>query len=230
MIRAGTSGYSYPEWKGHFYPKGLSPKQMLVHYASKLGTVEINNTFYKRPTKELLEGWAKQTPLTFRFAFKASRYFSAGTGLRDDKAIAGFFELVAAVGPRLGPVLVQLPAHIKKDVPLLRGFLAATGKHRVALDLVDPSWRSDDVQALVRERDAAISVTEDDETPAPPLGSGRWAYVRLRKARYDRRAIATWAARLEGFEEAYVFFKHETTGPAHALALQLAGQGSSTIS
>ena len=230
MIRAGTSGYSYPEWKGHFYPKGLGAKQMLAHYASKLPAVEINNTFYKRPTKELLEGWAKQTPAGFRFAFKASRYFSAGTGLRDDKAVAGFFELVAVVGPRLGPVLVQLPGHIKKDLPLLGAFLAATGKHRVALDLVDASWRSDDVHALLRERDAALCVTEDDEGPAPPPVFGRWGYVRLRKARYDRRAIATWAERLAALEAAYVFFKHETTGPAHALALQAAGQGSSTIS
>ena len=235
MIWVGTSGYSYPQWKDRFYPKGLPATKMLAHYASKLPTVEINNTFYKRPTKEQLGAWATQTPSSFRFAFKASRYFSAGTGLRDDKAVADFYALLAHVGPRLGPVLVQLPNHIEKDVALLARFLDGAGTHRTAtaLDLVHPSWRGDDVDALLRERDVALCVTEEDDSPLSWRTTARWAYVRLRKKRYAARALSAWATRLlaEVEGDAYVFFKHEDDAPKHALSLlRYVGKGSSTIS
>lgn len=235
MITVGTSGYSYAQWKRNdgFYPKDLPAAKMLAHYATKLPAVEINNTFYKRPTKEQLGAWAKQTPSTFRFAFKASRYFSAGTGLRDDKAVADFYALLAHVGPRLGPVLVQLPKHIEKDVALLSRFLDGAGRHRTAVDLVHPSWRGDDALALLRERDVALCMTEDDSAPLSFRTTARWAYVRLRKQRYDARALSSWARRLldsvEG--DAYVFFKHEDDAPKHALSLlRYLGKGSSTIS
>jgi uncharacterized protein YecE (DUF72 family) len=218
---AGTSGYSYPEWKGKFYPKDLSPKKMLAFYASKLPAVEINNTFYKRPTKEQLEAWANETPASFKLAFKASRYFSAGTGLRDPKAIGEFFALLSHVKARLGPVLVALPPHVKKDLGMLRGFLTAAGKHRVALDLEDPSWNADDTRALLKTHDAAWCVTEDDERSPALVTTATWTYVRLRKPRYDKPDLRRWAERIEetGVSEAYVFFKHEATGPASALEL-----------
>src|SRR3972149_11461367 len=72
-LRIGTSGYSYKEWKGTFYPEDLKPADMLSFYAERLGTVEINNTFYHMPTKKLLQGWASQVPDSFRFVLKVSQ-------------------------------------------------------------------------------------------------------------------------------------------------------------
>ena len=221
MILSGTSGYSYPSWKGRFYPKTLAATGMLAYYAERLPAVEINNTFYKRPTKEQLESWASQTPPTFELAFKASRYFSAGTGLRDHKAVADFFALMAHVKTRLGPVLVALPPHVKKDVAMLSDFLDAAKGHKIAFELADPSWDADDARDVLARHDAALCVTEDDDHTPVLAKTASWGYVRLRKTRYDARALATWRARIEGagFARAYVFFKHEDTGPSNALAL-----------
>jgi uncharacterized protein YecE (DUF72 family) len=220
-VLAGTSGYSYANWKGHFYPRDLGAAKMLAHYAERLPTVEVNNTFYKRPNANQLDAWAAQTPATFEFAFKASRYFSAGTGLRDAKAVSDFFTLLGRLKARLGPVFVQLPAHLKMDVGLLAELALAARTHRVALDLVDPSWRCDAVHQLAADHDIALSATEDEERSTPFTVTGRWAYVRLRKARYDARAIERWTSRLHDAKltSAYVFFKHEASGPDSALAL-----------
>jgi uncharacterized protein YecE (DUF72 family) len=219
-LLAGTSGYAYASWKGGFYPRDVG-KNMLASYAGRLPAVEINATFYKRPAREHLEAWAAQTPATFVFAFKASRYFSAGSGLRDAKAIADFFELLGAVKTLLGPVLVQLPGHLKKDVPLLRDFLAATGSHRVTVDLVDKSWQSDDVRQALADRDVALCITEDEDRSGETVTTARWGYFRLRKPHYDKRSLGRWAARLAeaNLTEAFVFFKHDESGPLHALTL-----------
>jgi uncharacterized protein YecE (DUF72 family) len=225
-LRVGTSGFSYPAWKPRFYPKGLPASKMLDQYASRLATVEINNTFYRRPDPKHVAAWAARVPADFRFVFKASRYFSAGPGLRDaKKPLAEFFALLAGASDKLGAVLVQLPPHLKKDLPLLRDFLAAVphGK-RVALDLRDPSWRSDDVRDVMRRAGVAWCATEADDEPLDLVLTAPFTYVRLRKTRYDARALATFAARLHDakIEDGYVVFKHDPHGTSalHAEALQ----------
>jgi uncharacterized protein YecE (DUF72 family) len=226
VIRTGTSGFSYREWKPAFYPRDLSASKFLAHYASKLSCVEVNNTFYKRPEKKTLEAWATQVPEHFRFVFKASRYFSAGTGLKNaQKPLADFFALLEGVGKKLGPLLVVLPPHIKKDLALLSDFLDAAPKgKRVTIEPRDPSWKSDDVLSAMKARDVAWCVTESDEGPITDLGdlvsTASWSYFRLRKARYDRRALAAWAGRLEG--DSYVIFKHDETGVSAKNAVTLA--------
>ncbi len=224
MIFTGTSGFSYREWKPAFYPKDLPAAKMLEHYASRLATVEVNNTFYKRPEKKHLEAWAAQVPSTFRFAFKASRYFSAGPGLRNaQKPLAEFFELLSAVKDKLGPVLVVLPPHIKKDLALLGDFMAAIpARRRVALELRDPSWKSDDVLDAMRARDVAWCTTETDEAPVDVVSTASWSYFRLRKERYDKRALAAWAERLAAVDDAYVIFKHDERGASAKNAVSLA--------
>ncbi len=226
MIRAGTSGFSYPGWKGAFYPSDLPQAQMLSYYAARLPAVEVNSTFYRRPPATQLESWAADVPSTFRFAFKASRYFSAGPGLKNaEKPLADFITLVSNVKTNLGPLLVQLPKHIKKDVTLLADFVAVVPQNtRVALDLVDPSWSCEEVHEVLRARDVAWCVTESDGAEADFVTTASWGYVRLRKARYDARSIRVWAERLLSapWGDAYVFFKHDKTGPKYAAALMKA--------
>ena len=163
-------------------------------------------------------------PDDFRFVFKASRYFSAGPGLRDArKPLADFFALLDGVGPKLGPLLVVLPPHVKKDVALLRDFVAAIPNgRRVAIELRDPSWQSEDAFAVLRDRDVAWCATETDEEKLEPVTTASFSYFRLRKSRYDKRALAAWGERLRACGEAYAIFKHDETGASAKNAVTLA--------
>jgi len=224
-VRTGTSGFSYKDWKPAFYPKTLPTKDFLAHYATKLACVEVNNTFYKRPDKKVLEAWAANVPAAFQFVFKASRYFSAGPGLKNaQKPLAEFFALLDGVGKKLGPLLVVLPPHVKKDLALLRDFMDAAPKgKRVVMELRDPSWKSDDVLEAMKARDVAWCVTESEESPLDLVSTASWSYFRLRKSKYDKRALAAWSERLASREgDAYVIFKHDETGMAAKNAVSLA--------
>ncbi|HEY6912353.1 MAG TPA: DUF72 domain-containing protein, partial [Myxococcales bacterium] len=123
-VHVGTSGYQYEAWKGSFYPEDLSAKKMLAYYAERLDTVEINYSFYRRPTAKILDGWAAQVPDRFRFALKAWQRITHQKRLRDaEELVSSFAEAARALGPRLAPVLYQLPPNLKADVPLLRDFV-----------------------------------------------------------------------------------------------------------
>ena len=123
--RVGTSGFSYKEWKGSFYPEDLTADAMLRYYAQRLPAVEINNTFYRMPKPELLVGWCEQVPDAFRFVLKASQRITHFKRLKDVSEEVGYFLRVAAtLGDRLGPILFQLPPNLKKDLPRLQDFLA----------------------------------------------------------------------------------------------------------
>src|SRR3954469_4036343 len=122
----GTSGYSYPAWKGRFYPKKLPAKQFLDYYASQFPTVEINNTFYKMPSPELVGSWAAEVGRDFVFAVKAPQRITHQLRLKAGSAplVSELVDAVAALGKKRGPILFQLPPNVKADVPLLAAFLA----------------------------------------------------------------------------------------------------------
>ncbi len=124
MIRVGTSGWLYPEWRGVFYPKGLPHRRELAYVAERLDSVEINGSFYslQRPTSYL--AWRAQTPEGFLFAVKGGRFITHMKRLRDVEApLANFFASgVLALGPTLGPVLWQLPPTFRFDAERLAAF------------------------------------------------------------------------------------------------------------
>jgi len=125
-LRVGTSGYSYKEWRGTFYPEDLQPAEMLRFYAERLGAVEINNTFYRMPSEKVLTGWAEQVPEGFRFALKASRRITHFKRLKEaEDDVRYLTETALALGERLGPILFQLPPNLKGDTGRLEAFLAA---------------------------------------------------------------------------------------------------------
>ena len=120
----GTSGYSYAEWKGPFYPEETPDSQMLSYYGERFNTVEINYTFYRTPTVRVLQGWAKETPESFLFSLKAPRRITHEMRLRDAADPLAFFcDTAKALKGRLGTLLFQLPPFLKKDVPRLEDFL-----------------------------------------------------------------------------------------------------------
>jgi len=225
-IFAGASGYSYKEWKGDFYPEDIKPNAMLAYYAVRLPTVEINNTFYRMPKKEVLENWASATPWDFRFAIKASRRITHMARLKADEAadsVAYLYNNLAALGAKRGPVLFQLPPFLKKDLPRFTAFLALLPKeHCAAFEFRNESWFSDDVYDALRSTGAALVVSEREDNEPPPLvETAPWGYVRLRLETYSEADLKQWAERLAAtaWHESYVYFMHETTAPGYAQAL-----------
>ncbi|MBA3495557.1 MAG: DUF72 domain-containing protein [Gemmatimonadales bacterium] len=225
-IRVGTSGWSYKEWKGAFYPPDIRADEMLRHYAARLPTVEINNSFYRIPREKVLLDWAAQVPAEFRFVLKASRRITHVNRLADtDGSLAYFLEAVNILGPRLGPTLFQCPPSLKKDMALLRDFLARVPRTwRAALEFRHVSWFSDEVYDVLREHDIALVAVDEDEEVTPVVATASWGYLRLRRTAYGSDELTDWAERIgsQAWEEAYVFLKHEAesaAGPASAMDL-----------
>jgi len=225
-LRVGTSGYSYKPWKGTFYPEGLPDAQMLAHYAQQLPAVEINNTFYAMPRASVLDAWARQVPDGFRFAIKASRritHVKKLAGAEDETLY--LLETVARLEARLGAVLFQLPPSLHLDLTRLEAFLALIpAGTRAAFEFRHASWDDPAVSECLAARDFA-RVVVDDEGGAPALASGAsWGYLRLRAPGYTRSQLAAWAQALQaqGWDEAFVFFKHEDAGVGPRLAAELA--------
>jgi uncharacterized protein YecE (DUF72 family) len=225
-VLVGTSGWSYKEWKGSFYPPKLPADEMLRFYASRFPTVEVNNSFYRIPAERVLAGWAEQVPQSFRFVLKASRRVTHNNRLADeDGSLAYFLRAINPLGSQLGPTLFQLPPTFKKDLDRLRNFLAALPRLWVAaIEFRHPSWFVDEVYDLLKARDVALVAVDEDEAEGPgsPLvPTASWGYLRLRRAAYDGPALEGWVSRIRGndWKEAYVFLKHEDgspTGPAAA--------------
>jgi uncharacterized protein YecE (DUF72 family) len=225
-LLAGASGYSFKEWKGGFYPADIRPDAMLAWYAERLPTVEINNTFYRMPSAGMLENWARSTPEGFRFAIKASRRITHLARLKPETAadsVAYLYRNLAALGPKRGPVLFQLPPTLKKDLPRLHAFLGLLPQgHNAAFEFRNASWFADDVYDALRSAGAALCLSErEDEAPPPLVETAPWGYVRLRLESYSDEDLIRWAGRLAqtNWREVYAYFMHEPTAPAYALAL-----------
>jgi uncharacterized protein YecE (DUF72 family) len=222
----GTSGYSYKEWLGHFYPEKLPADEMLRHYATRLATVEINNTFYRMPSMPLLERWAQEVPAGFVFTLKASQRITHVKRLKDaSEVVAEFLRRAAGLGDRLGVILFQCPPTLRKDVPRLRDFLAVLpDRLRVALEFRHDSWHDDEVYETLGARGAALCVAEDDAGSTPFVRTSGDAYLRLRRSRYDDSDLRAWIDRLtaQPLERAWVYFKHEDEAVAPLFAGRMA--------
>jgi uncharacterized protein YecE (DUF72 family) len=225
-LHAGASGFSFPGWKGSFYPADLPQRRFLAYYGSRLDTVELNNTFYRMPKAPLLAGWADQVPLHFRFAIKAPAHISCRVKpALAARAMRELWDAVRALGSRLGPVLFQLPPELPIDMDRLRGFLALVPPGmRAAFELRHPSWRDPAVHDALRAAGCALCISDLPERGEPPVvATACFGYLRLRRARYPKAKLAAWCDRIAaaGWDECYVFFRHEDSGAAPRLARRL---------
>ena len=218
----GTSGYSYKEWKGSFYPAKITPKEMLEYYAQRFSTVEINNSFYRMPRVSDVEAWAAQVPESFRFVLKAPQTITHRKRLKEAGDSTDFlFQTASALKERQGPVLFQLPPNLKKDLPRLETFLELLIGRPSAFEFRHESWCDDEVAACLRARSCALAVGDTDELPATKIVStADWGYLRLRRADYSDDELRGWLDKIreQNWREAYVFFKHEDTGTAPRFA------------
>jgi len=222
-LYAGTSGYSYKEWKGNFYPEDLPEKQMLRFYGERFRSVEINNTFYRMPKATVLEAWANEVPPDFKFVLKASQRITHMQRLKDaGDSVSYLLKVAGTLQDRLGPLLFQLPPFLQKDLPRLRQFLPLLPSScRSAFEFRHQSWFDDDVFASLREHQAALCIAEaEDGVEVPFVSTADWGYLRLRRPDYGDAELSTWVKRVQdqGWQDAFVFFKHEDEGKAPQMA------------
>jgi uncharacterized protein YecE (DUF72 family) len=228
QLRVGTSGYNFPEWKGSFYPPKLPSAKWLEYYASQLGTVEINYTFYRMPSAKTVEGWDAATPAGFTFVLKAPQRITHIARLKNvDEPLRFFLEMARRLGPKLGPILFQLPPNFKKDMDLLGDLVTQfPADLRCAWEFRHASWFGDDVYDVLRTGNAALCVADTAEGTTPLESTADFGYVRLRDEGYAKRALENWVEQVRGlgqaWTDAYVFFKHEEKGEGPKLAAKFA--------
>jgi uncharacterized protein YecE (DUF72 family) len=219
-VHVGTSGYSYKEWKGSFYPEDLKNADMLRYYAERFSAVEINNTFYRMPKASMLESWAQKVPSGFLFVLKASQQITHRKRLKKaGEPLEYLLRTASVLGAQLGPVLFQLPPYFKKDVSRLREFLDLLPEGRpFAFEFRHETWAADEVHEALRTRNCALVCADTEnsgEDGAPIVPTADWGYLRLRRCDYTEAELAPWADRIRAqrWQTAFVFFKHEDDRP-----------------
>ena len=222
-LYVGTSGYSYKEWKGSFYPEKLAAKDMLPYYSSKLPAVELNNTFYRMPKREMVESWKLQVPENFRFSVKAAQRITHFKRLKEAADETRYMlETVSALDDRLGVVLYQLPPNMKKDVERLETFLKSLPPNPpAAFEFRHPTWFDDDVLHLLRSENRALCISDTDDLPVSHIDkTADWGYLRLRRVNYSTADLREWISRMKAqdWRSTFVFFKHEDEGTGPRLA------------
>jgi uncharacterized protein YecE (DUF72 family) len=228
MIRIGTSGYNYPEWRGTFYPEKFPTGKMLPYYAERFSTVEINYTFYRMPNAKTVAGWVAETPPGFSFTLKAPQRITHFARLRDiGDPLRYFLDTAAGLGPKLGTVLFQLPPNFKKDLDRLGGLLdQLPAGLRCAFEFRHESWLDASVYARLRAANAALCVADTEDATTPMEATADWGYLRLRDQGYTEPDLAEWAGKIQAlgrtWRDTFVYFKHEEagTGPAFARRLE----------
>ncbi len=220
---AGTSGYSYKEWKGKFYPEKLPIKQMLRFYGEHFQTVEINYTFRQIPRVSVLENWADAVPANFKFVLKAPRVITHVrqlVGAAD--LVSQFVDVSRVLGQRQGPLLFQLPPTLRKNMSRLRQFLGTLpGNCRVAFEFRCQSWFDAEVLGLLRDHGVAICIAEAENGLETPFAStADWGYLRLRNPDYDDAELKAWLDRIrqQKWRDVFVFFRHEDEAKGPFLA------------
>lgn len=226
-LLVGTSGWQYTAWRGLLYPPGVPQRRWLETYAERFATVELNNAFYRLPSHENFAAWRDRTPEGFVIALKASRYLTHIKRLMEpEEPTRRLMSAAAGLGPRLGPVLLQLPPTLTAEPERLAACLARFPPDtRVAVEPRHASWWSDTVRQVLADHGAALCWADRAETPVTPLWrTADWGYLRLHEGaaapwpRYGERALGSWVDRAAGAwsdrADVYVYFNNDPGGAA----------------
>jgi uncharacterized protein YecE (DUF72 family) len=232
-IRIGTSGWHYKHWKGPFYQPDLPASKMLTSYLQHFDTVEINNTFYRLPTETALAAWRDSTPANFRFAVKGSRYLTHMKKLADpDAGLEKFLSCATILGPKLGPILFQLPPFLDAKPGRLDAFLAALPRSlRCAFEFRHPGWHTAGIYELLRRYNTAFCMFDIEGFQSPVEVTADFAYIRLHgpggryQGSYTHAALERWAEHIRSWQKrlnaVYVYFDNDQAGYAPQNALEL---------
>jgi uncharacterized protein YecE (DUF72 family) len=229
----GTSGWHYGHWKGNFYPETLTASAMLSWYSRQFSTVEINNSFYRLPTPAATQNWVEQTPEGFCFAVKGSRFITHNRKLlRPEEPLARMSTITELFGPKLGPILFQLPPSWKVNQQRLAEFLQALPKNRKwVFEFRNPTWYSSSVLQTLRESNVALCISDLAGKLSPIEVTADFVYVRLHgpgkayQGDYSKASLRTWAKRIEQWRASacavYFYFDNDQVGFAAKNALEL---------
>jgi len=224
----GTSGFSYKEWRPIFYPEGLSDKQFLQYYSTRLNSVEIDYTFYRMPSVKTIEGWKAATPEHFKFTLKASQQITHRQRLKvPSDALDYFLSVVPGLESRLGLVLYQLPPFFKCDIQRLEMFLSALPRGiPAAFEFRHESWFVDDLYRMLRGHGVALCIHDADDHTTPMQLTAGFTYVRLRRSAYDSAQRLEWQDRIWGWArdgiEVFAYIKREDNPNAPLIAFEFA--------
>jgi uncharacterized protein YecE (DUF72 family) len=239
MLRAsriliGTSGWSYPSWRGPFFPPDLPQRLHLEFYAQRFPTTELNGVFYRTPTIAAVRDWAEQTPSNFVFAWKASRFITHWKRLNDTarNSLELLESRLGLLGRKAGPVLFQLPPQFKKNRERLASFFKLLSPKRTyAFEFRHPSWYDDDILDLLRDNNIVLCISDHHDAPSPWTVTARHVYLRGHgpggryRGRYPLATLQKWALRLEQLRNdghtIHVYFDNDQKSAAPTDAMHL---------
>ena len=215
----GTSGWSYPGWKGKFYPLELPSKDWLSFYAEHFSTVEINMTFYRFPKPETLKGWLERTPPRFTFTLKANRQITHHKKLQNVRSEVRYFYILAdSLAERLGCILFQLPPSITFDLDLLKGFLDTLApQYRNVIEFRHESWYDEKVYDILRAAGVSFCTVSSAQVPRTAVVTSSVAYFRFHgltggyRYNYSNEELGEWGEiiRASKAAETYVYFNND---------------------
>ncbi|HEX2030064.1 MAG TPA: DUF72 domain-containing protein [Actinomycetota bacterium] len=223
MIHVGTSGWQYRDWRGRFYPQGLSQREWLRFFSERFPVVEVNNTFYMLPKEETFVRWRQGSADGFTFVIKASRFITHIRRLGDARdAVRLMWGRCRRLGRKLGPVLFQLPPTLQADLDRLESFIRVLPPSmRAAFEFRHPSWDTGETHAVLDRHGCALVIPDRPGSRIPHVITGGWSYLRFHQGRrtgpgYPRAKLRRFADRLADHRdvETYVFFNNDPQGAA----------------
>ena len=232
-IYIGTSGWDYKHWEKVFYPEDLNTKEWFNYYSKNFNSVEINNTFYNLPDKQIIKVWKNNAPENFVYAIKASRYITHMKKLKDPKkSVKNFFNTIRILENKIGIVLFQLPPYWKFNKERLKNFLnQLPSEFSYAFEFREHSWWNDDTYELLNKHNAAFCIYNMPEEETPRKVTSDTIYIRLHGTKqkysgsYSPKEISGWKRwienRIEKVKVVYVFFNNDDKGFAVQDALKL---------
>ncbi len=241
LIHIGTSGWHYQHWRGSFYPQALAQKHWLNYYAEHLATVEINNSFYRLPSVEMLKKWRNMVPKEFLFTVKASRYITHRKKLKNPRAtLSKLLERVGVLEEKLAAILFQLPPLWSFNEERFKDFVAVLPKdYRYAFEFRDRSWFNESVYEILTAQKMAFCLYEIGGQLSPQTITTNFIYLRLHgskgsyRGQYNCQTLSEWADAFSTWtsqgKEIYCYFNNDERGyaPQDALNLQKIIEGNS---
>jgi len=224
--RVGTSGYFYRGWRGAFYPPELSPSEYFAYYQEHFDTVEVNASFYRFPTRETVRRWYREAREGFLYAVKAHREITHIKRFQDPERVRTFYEAVAALGEKLGPVLFQLPPSFRYSEENLNRILSALDpSFKNAVEFRHASWWDEAVYRALREAGVAFVSVSAPGLPETFVNTA-FAYLRFHgkeawyRYEYSEEELAAWAERARGHRPLFAYFNNTDRGYAPKNALR----------
>ncbi len=233
-LRVGTSGWQYDDWRGRFYPRELPKASWFEHYARHFDTVELNNPFYRLPSRETFGRWRAQAPRGFAYAVKMNRFITHIRRLAATReSVARFYDAVAGLRAMGEVVLVQLPPNLSYDAERAEGFFAmiARRRRRCALEPRHESWLADEALAHLRRRKIALVLADGGHFPTRDAITADFTYLRfhgrekLYASNYRADVLREFAARIRAWRrrgiDVYAYFNNDVRAYAVKNALRL---------